>query len=170
MLTCFAPLSRPDARVLILGTMPGEESLRRRQYYAHPRNAFWPILGDLLGFDPAAPYRQRCRHVVSAGLAVWDVLRRCERERSADARITCAEPNDFAAFFARRPRIRAVFLNGATAERLFRQHVRAPAHLRHIQRLPSTSPAMASLSLERKREAWQAVALALRDGAARAAV
>jgi hypoxanthine-DNA glycosylase len=89
------------ARALILGSMPGAASLRAAQYYAHPRNQFWPIMGELVGADPALPYEQRLDRLTSAGIALWDVFARCEREGSLDAHIRddTAVANDFAEFF-----------------------------------------------------------------------
>lgn len=96
-----SPLSRPDAGVLILGSMPGVASLKAQQYYAHPQNLFWKILGCTFGFDPAATYEERTQYLAEAGVAVWDVLASCMREGSLDADIdkASAVPNDFATFF-----------------------------------------------------------------------
>ena len=82
----FPPITSSTARVLILGTMPGRVSLRERQYYAHPQNAFWRIIGAILGFDPALPYRERVASVQLAGIAIWDVLKACARAGSLDRR------------------------------------------------------------------------------------
>jgi TDG/mug DNA glycosylase family protein len=160
----FPPMSSGTARVLILGTMPGRVSLRERQYYAHPQNAFWRIMGEMLGFDPASPYDARVAAVQSAGIAVWDVLQSCIRSSSLDSAIDVASavPNDFAAFFAEHPEIRRVCFNGATAQALFIKHVRprlgTPLDVEYV-RLPSTSPANASLPFAEKVRAWQAIAL-----------
>jgi double-stranded uracil-DNA glycosylase len=151
-------------RVLILGTMPGKVSLRERQYYAHPQNAFWRIIGGMLGFDPASPYDARVAAVQSAGIAVWDVLKSCVRESSLDSAIeaSSALPNDFAAFFAEHPQIQRICFNGAKAEALYMKHVRprlaANPSVQHV-RLPSTSPANAGLALSQKVRAWQAIVL-----------
>jgi double-stranded uracil-DNA glycosylase len=151
-------------RVLILGTMPGKVSLRERQYYAHPQNGFWRIVGGILGFDPASPYDARVAAVQAAGIAIWDVLQSCIRESSLDSAIdaSSALPNDFAAFFAEYPQIQRICFNGAKAEALYMKHVRprltANPDVQHL-RLPSTSPANASWSLPEKVRAWQAVVL-----------
>ncbi len=154
----FPPLASKNARVLILGSMPGEASLAAGQYYANPRNAFWPIAGALFGFDPGATYGKRVAALRARGIAVWDVLACCERDGSLDSNIAAAsmEPNDFAAFFATHPRIGDVFCNGGTAHRLFATRV-APALARvvRIHRLPSTSPAHAGRSLAQKLAAWR---------------
>ncbi len=157
----FAPIENRRARLSILGSMPGEASLRAGQYYAHPHNAFWPILGDLLHFDPALPYRQRTAALKASGIALWDVLLSCRRRGSLDADIDprSLAVNDFSAFFKTHPRIRAVFFNGATAETCFRRYVPQaglPADL-VTRRLPSTSPAMASLNFAEKKEAWRMI-------------
>ena len=153
----FAPVARRDARVLILGSMPGEESLRRRQYYAYIHNAFWRIMGELLELD-RVEYSERIRVLKSSGIALWDVLESCTRKGSSDTAIEGEVANDFARFFARHTRIKCVFFNGAKAEASFRRHVlpRLPAGLR-TTRLPSTSPANASLPYRRKLEAWRVI-------------
>jgi hypoxanthine-DNA glycosylase len=158
----FPPIAGPHAHTLILGTMPGAASLRARAYYAHPRNAFWTILGRLLDFDPQLDYAARTRHVVAAGIAVWDVLRSCERDGSLDTKIlrTSVVVNDFGWFFTGHPHIERVFFNGATAHALYRRHV-LPAiddvSNRQYARLPSTSPANASIALPAKLHAWGVV-------------
>lgn len=139
--------------------MPGEASLAAGQYYAHPRNQFWPILGALLGFEPGIPYAQRVRAVGEARIAVWDVLQSCERPGSLDSRIVrdSIEPNHFATLFARCSGIRRVCFNGAMAEESFRRHVlpTLEAGAMEFVRLPSTSPANASMSAARKLAAWR---------------
>ena len=157
----FPPIANSNAHVLILGSMPGKESLRAGQYYAHPRNAFWPIMGELVGATPAMPYQTRIRMLKSAGIALWDVLASCTRHSSMDADIEedsiCA--NDFASFFTAHPHITQIFFNGAMAERCFRKHVLPLLeHLPlHYQRLPSTSPANASMRYENKLKAWKVI-------------
>ena len=145
--------------MLILGSMPGEASLAAGEYYAHPRNHFWPIVGAVLGFDPAAPYASRLRALQRARVALWDVLHSCERPGSLDSSIdrASAVPNDFASLFARCRRIRRVCFNGALAEDTFRRRVLPSLGDLRLEcvRLPSTSPAHASLSLARKRAAWR---------------
>lgn len=158
----FAPIASVESRVLILGTMPGRASLRARQYYAHPQNAFWPIVGELLGFDAAGDYLIRTSSLTAAGIALWDVLQSCERESSLDSDIDRATvvANDFVTFFARYPRIRRIYFNGAHAERLYARYARPLlADLRQIEtvRLPSTSPAYAAMPLAEKLRAWRAV-------------
>ncbi|HEU0234157.1 MAG TPA: DNA-deoxyinosine glycosylase [Gallionella sp.] len=157
----FAPIENADARILILGSMPGDASLRARQYYAHPRNLFWRIMGELLDTDPASPYDRRIQALKSARIALWDVLRSCRRKGSLDSNIDQESlvPNDFAAFFRCHPKITHVFFNGAKAEEYYRKHVLPAAGIETIEylRLPSTSPANASISYERKLESWRVI-------------
>jgi hypoxanthine-DNA glycosylase len=164
----FDYIAAPDARILILGSIPGVKSLQEVQYYAHPRNGFWPIMAQLLEFDPALPYPQRLERLLQAGIALWDVVHRCHRPGSLDQNIagSSVEVNDFASFFRLHPQVSAIFFNGGTAEALFRRHVikggiPLPAGLK-LQRLPSTSPANAGTRLEQKLELWRMVLDALR--------
>ena len=147
-----------DARVLVLGSMPGTASLTAQQYYAHQRNAFWPIMGAIAGAGPQLPYLQRLPRLTDAGIALWDVLAHCVRDGSLDARIESGSVavNDFDAFLAAHPRITLVALNGGTAARMFARHV-APSLPRQVASvaLPSTSPAHAAMRLEEKLDAWR---------------
>ena len=162
----FPPACASDARVLVLGSMPGEASLAAAQYYAHPRNAFWPIMGALFGAGPALPYPERLQRLQAAGVALWDVIAACERQGSLDSAIAPAsiEANDFARLFRDCPQIRHVFFNGSAAEAAFRRHVRGRIALPALSftRLPSTSPAHAARSFEAKLAAWQPVGAATR--------
>lgn len=163
----FAPVLVGDARVLILGSMPGRMSLEQNQYYAHPRNAFWPLMGELFGAGPELAYADRLLRLQGQRIALWDVLKLCTREGSLDSAIVESSIvcNDFAALYASHPRITRVFFNGAKAEATYRRHVTprlADAPALHYTRLPSTSPAHASLNHAAKRAAWQAVADALK--------
>jgi hypoxanthine-DNA glycosylase len=155
----FPPIVSDASRVLILGTMPGIVSLEAGQYYAHPRNAFWHIMGELFGAGPSLPYEERITCVRSAGIALWDSLEACVRPGSMDKSITDEAANDFRAFFARYPDISHVFFNGSKSEAVFRRHV-SPTLTgdRHIYtRLPSTSPAHAAMTLQVKVQAWSMV-------------
>jgi len=157
-LRSFPPVAAAGARVLILGSMPGAESLRAGEYYAHPRNAFWPILADQIGTAHDAPYAQRISALRASGIALWDVLAACTRRGSLDSAIDAASiiVNDLQGFLLQHPRIRDVLFNGAAAERYFMRHV-APgleAEAVRLIRLPSTSPAHATRSLADKRRLW----------------
>ena len=156
----FAPISDPQARVLVLGSMPGFASLRLQQYYGHPQNAFWKIVGEVLGFNSAQPYELRTAALVERKVALWDVLASCVREGSLDADIDDATviANDFAAFFEAHPHIVRVCFNGAKAESVYKKHVLPQLDTRHgmhYVRLPSTSPAHAGMRLQTKAEAWR---------------
>lgn len=157
----FPPIADRRARILILGSMPGLASLRAGQYYAHKQNAFWRIVCELLGVDPRSPYAKRIRALKAARIAVWDVLQSCVRQGSLDSMIERGTEvaNDFPAFLRKHREISCVFFNGAKAAASFDRNV-LPAlgtrTLRYI-RLPSTSPANASTSYERKRRAWRAI-------------
>jgi hypoxanthine-DNA glycosylase len=155
----FPPIAAANATVLILGSMPGEESLRAGQYYAHPRNAFWRILSDLLGAEPGLPYAERVALLETQGIALWDVLASCVRQGSLDSAIAGESivVNDFPAFFQRHPSIRRVFFNGTTAEKCFVKTVQPllGAYDLRYQRLTSSSPAHAGLSYAQKLAAWR---------------
>lgn len=157
----FPPIADVSARVLILGSMPGIESLRAKQYYAHPRNAFWRVMGELVGASPDMPYAARTRRLKKAGIALWDVLAACTREGSLDSAIDESSiiANDMVSFLAKFPQIRHVFFNGATAERCFRLHVQPAleAGTLKLARLPSTSPAHAARSYTDKLLAWRVI-------------
>ena len=162
----FPPLSGPDARVLVLGSMPGARSLAVGQYYAHKHNAFWPIMAELFAFAPDADYEARTQALRSNGVALWDVLKTCYREGSMDADIRDAVPNDFESFLSQHEGIAAVFFNGAKAEQVWRKRVAPllpePLLPRRQVRLPSTSPAYAAINFAQKLEAWRAVTESLR--------
>lgn len=154
----FPPVADAGCRVLILGTMPGTASLRKRQYYGHPRNAFWPIMEALLGIDPSESYEERRRALLDRHIALWDVLESCRRPGSADADIREGRPNDIAGLLGGCPLIGLVCFNGGGAERLFNRWARPAAGrpgTRYL-RLPSTSPAFA-MPFEAKLAAWSAV-------------
>jgi TDG/mug DNA glycosylase family protein len=147
--------------------MPSVASLQAQEYYAHPRNAFWSLMEALLGIERTLPYVDRSEALVRHDVAVWDVLASCERPGSLDASIdpASATPNDLAGLLAAYPSIKHLFFNGQMAETVFRRHQSGSlgdkAETLECSRLPSTSPANASWSFERKLDAWQQVADAL---------
>jgi hypoxanthine-DNA glycosylase len=154
--TCFPPFGRPDARVLILGSLPGRMSLERQQYYAHPQNSFWKIMGRLLDFSPVdRPYEQRRKIILDSGIAIWDVCAAAHRKGSLDTAIKNIEANDFAAFYATHPQIQLVCFNGQKAETIYQKKV-GTVHAPGVEfrRLPSTSPAHAGMTFEKKFQAW----------------
>jgi len=142
--------------VLVLGTLPGEESLRRREYYAHPRNLFWPIVFGLFGASPPADYQDRLRFVVERGIALWDVCGSAERLASADTAIRAEMPNAIPELLQLHPAIVAVAFNGSTARRLHDRHFARRPDLVYLA-LPSTSPAHARLGLSEKLAQWSAL-------------
>ena len=150
----FGPVEPPDARILILGSMPSVQSLDQGFYYAHPRNAFWRILAEVYAepFPPDIPARVAL--LERYGLALWDALQSCEREGSLDSAIRSPQPNDIAALLARCPRISRVLFNGGTAHRLFMKYNRDALAGREWVQLPSTSPAY-TLNYERKLALWR---------------
>ena len=148
------PVADARARLLVLGSFPGVASLQQQRYYAHPRNHFWPIVSALLGLDLLAlPYARRIEAVRARGLAIWDVYAACERLGSLDSAIRRAQPNDLAALVRALPRLRGIGHNGGESARAMRL---TRALGMPVWRLPSTSPANASWSFERKCEAWRA--------------
>ena len=161
----FDPLIGGNARILVLGTMPGQASLDQREYYAHPRNAFWPIaLAHILN-EPInralfheRTYKIRTELLASSQLALWDVLAQCERRGSLDSKIVRQSeiPNSINDLLKANRHIKAIIFNGKTAEKLFSRYVRLDKSIA-THSLPSTSPAMASLSLEEKFKRWSAV-------------
>ena len=159
----FAPICVGEPRILVLGSMPGRASLRAQQYYAHPRNAFWPIMGALFAIDPSLDYSERCARLAAEGVAVWDVLKTCTRASSLDSDIDSSSivTNDFHVLLGRHSSIGHIFFNGAMAEKTYLRHVlpALPLELATARRtrLPSTSPANASYSFERKLTSWRAI-------------
>lgn len=151
----FPPIIGDGAHTLVLGNMPSVMSLNARQYYGNPRNAFWRITGDILGFAADDPYDDRVAALGGHGLAVWDVLRSCRRVGSLDSAVEPASmvANDFRALFDEHPHITRVFFNGAAAEKNFNRLVRVAPDLRY-RRLPSTSPAQ-TMRYEDKLAAWR---------------
>lgn len=156
----FPPVADVRARVLIVGSMPGRASLAAAQYYAHPRNAFWPILTAICGVAPTAPYERRIAALRTHGIALWDVLHACARPGSLDADIDEATivVNDFAAFLAAHARIATVLCNGGTAFASWRRYVHPTLRgvALTVRQLPSTSPAHAAVTVADKLAAWRA--------------
>lgn len=162
-LTGLAAVARIDAQILILGSMPGELSLARQQYYAHPSNAFWKIMANLFDFNPDDNYANKLLALQQHKLALWDVIQSCERQGSLDSNISNASiiSNDFAGFFQQHRQIKHIFFNGSRACQEYQKRVlpqlSEPWKSLIYTRLPSTSPAMASLRFEQKLIAWSAI-------------
>jgi len=138
-ISCFPPVINKQSEILILGSMPGVRSLSMNQYYAHPQNSFWPIMGKLFNFDPQIAYSKRTKILLENKLALWDVVGNCQRQGSADQKIMHAQMNDFSTLFKTFPKIKKIFTDGQIAYKLFVKHY---GHLGiSIKSLPSTSPA-----------------------------
>ncbi len=160
MKRAFAPVVDAQTRLLILGSLPGDASLAAAQYYAHPRNDFWRLIGSVVGRDLASlPYEARLATIQAAGIGLWDVIAGAERAGSLDAAIRNAVAADLAGLIAALPRLKAVAFNGATSARLGRKAI-GPCELTMIS-LPSSSPAHARPFAE-KVEAWSVLKAALR--------
>jgi TDG/mug DNA glycosylase family protein len=157
----FEPIEDSNAKVLILGSMPGRASLAAGQYYAHSQNAFWRIISQLIQFDLASPYEMRVQALKSAKIALWDVLQSCRREGSLDAMIErdTQVANDFKTFLQTHKKITHIFFNGTKAEHYFMRHVLRDIDSGSISfsRLPSTSPAHAAMSFAQKLSAWRII-------------
>lgn len=152
----FPPISRLDARLLILGSLPGRRSIAEQQYYAHPQNAFWPIMRDVFGID--GDYKYRCDGLLANQVAVWDVLRASVRPGSMDAdiRVASSEANDFQGFLQEHQNVTRVLCNGRKAANMFERLVlpsldAAP----EVVCLPSTSPAFAAMRYDTKLRIWR---------------
>lgn len=159
--TGFPAVEPQRARVLILGSLPSVVSIRQREYYAHARNAFWPIMGALFGAGRDLPYPARLRKLAAQGVMLWDVLQAAHRPGSLDAAIQPRRlvPNDLPALLARHPELELIVFNGGPAEILFRRHLQrhCAAWLAKVKliRLPSTSPAHAARSPADKLAIWR---------------
>lgn len=155
----FEPIVDKKCRVLILGTMPGVESLRKQQYYGYGRNAFWRIIHALFGSEPQEDYEMRKSFLLRHNIALWDVIKVCEREGSSDSDIKDAVPNDFDSFYSKYPNITDVCFNGGPAGRFYGRFFKsADEHYvnREFYSLPSTSPAY-TIAFEEKLKRWRLI-------------
>ena len=164
----FSPVLKPGAKILILGSMPGKRSLEDNQYYAHPRNVFWPIFFALFNIDKDSldgvdRYEKKIACLKNESVALWDVLHSCSRESSLDADIVESSIviNDFSRLFSEHETIKHIYFNGAKAENLYKRYVIPTLSDQHkhlsMTRLPSTSPAYAAMSFEKKLQQWTAI-------------
>lgn len=159
--TSFPPILGRRPRVLVLGSMPGVRSLAEQRYYAHPQNLFWRVMEELCGAGPTLAYERRVARLRASGVAVWDVLKHCERPGSLDGAIvrTSEVPNEIATMLATEGTIRVVACNGGKAKEAFARHV-LPCladDVRErvtVEAMPSTSPAYAALDATRKLAQW----------------
>ena len=163
----FPPILGASPRVLILGTLPSRTSIAKHEYYGHPRNAFWPIMADLFG--ACGSYEQRCKALTDSGVAVWDVLAESVRPGSLDADIDSrtARPNPVADLVNNNDSLALVCFNGRKARQLFDRFIGldAIAGTISVSDLPSTSPALAAMSLGEKKSAWRAALASALPGA-----
>jgi hypoxanthine-DNA glycosylase len=155
---CFPPVTRPDTRLLVLGSLPGAISLAQQRYYAHPKNMFWRLMSAVTGQNlvPLA-YEERLKALLDAGVGLWDTVAAATRDGSLDSAIRLHEASDLAALVATLPGLRAIAFNGAKSAAIGRRQLGEASDLALID-LPSSSPAYASLGFEKKREAWLALA------------
>ncbi|NKI96827.1 DNA-deoxyinosine glycosylase [Rhizobacter sp. SG703] len=154
LLQGLPPVIGPRTRLVVLGSFPGVASLQAGQYYAHPRNHFWPILSALWNEDlRALPYVERIDRLREHGLGLWDVYAHCRREGSLDSAIEDAQYNDLAGLKHLAPGLQGIAHNGGESARAMRFTATLGVT---VTRLPSTSPANASWSFERKLAAWRA--------------
>ena len=162
MLYSFAPVFTSESRVMILGSMPSNLSLKKGQYYGNPRNAMWPILFSLLGEPLEEDYDKRIAMALRHGLSFWDVARSCQRKTSADSKIRDVTPNALETVLEQCPHLKAFAFNGKKAYEMFEKFYGdrteySLSRKMEILVLPSTSPANAMLNLEEKQRAWSAV-------------
>lgn len=146
----FGRVWQADARLLILGSLPSDESLRMNRYYAHPRNAFWPIMEHLLGIDATLPYDDKLAQLVAHRIALWDVVASASRPGSLDSSIRNVTVNDIADLVAQSPNLERIGCNGGTAMRLLKRYFPDLAQRISVIQLPSTSPAAAMWTREQK--------------------
>jgi hypoxanthine-DNA glycosylase len=151
---CFPPVTRPDTRLLVLGSLPGAISLAEQRYYAHPRNLFWRLMSEVIGVDlvPRA-YEDRLAALLDAKVGLWDTVAAATREGSLDASIQLHEASDLGGFAATLPALRAIGFNGKTSAKIGRAQLGAAPRLTLVD-LPSSSPAHAAMSFEQKRDSW----------------
>ncbi len=160
-LTAFPAVSRQDATLLILGSMPGVASLNAQKYYAHPQNAFWFIMQSLFGDGaPVDNYTDNINMVKQSRVALWDVLSECRRPGSLDSNIDkkSIKCNDFNGFFKSHRQLTVVAFNGKLAEQLYKKHVLpglTTSPETRLVSLPSSSPAMAMMTREKKADVWR---------------
>lgn len=152
------PVVDSNTRVLIVGSMPGVQSLEKQQYYGHPRNHFWRIIGDITNHSVPESYEGRLHLVRQHGIGLWDVIQSCERLGSLDSKIKNEIPNDFEQLFARFPYIEAVFFNGTKAYDVFQKKIGFELLAeREYYKMPSTSPVPGRniKTFEQKVEIWR---------------
>lgn len=161
MIKSFEPIVNKNCKVLILGTMPGIQSLEKHEYYGNERNAFWKIIFCLLQQKISGNYEQKKQLLLQHKIALWDVLKACNREGSLDSCIEEPISNDFANFFKQYPNIKAVYFNGEPAEKFYKRLISKKDSDLFYHRLPSTSPSNA-VKFEEKLQSWKPILIMLR--------
>ena len=149
----FPPVARRDAQILILGSLPGDASIRKLQYYGHPQNAFWRLMEHIYGIPCDAPYQARLNGLIGNKVALWDVCHSAHRKGSLDLAIRAAVPNDLPSFLREHHQIENILFNGQFAARLYTKHFPDEIMITHC--LPSTSPAHAGMSFDHKCQKWK---------------
>lgn len=152
------PIVDRSTKVLIVGSMPGRQSLEKQQYYGNPRNHFWPIIGEILKVDIPTDYEKRIELLREHGIGLWDTIASCDRKGSLDATIRNEKPNDFHALFKKYPNIRLILFNGTKAFAVFKKHIGFEVlENRSYKKMPSTSPIPGAniKSFEEKLEDWR---------------
>ena len=151
----FPPIVDENSKVLILGTMPGERSLKLNQYYANPQNQFWKIMTFVTEDNLQTTYKEKTDLLLKNKIAIWDALMHCEREGSLDADISEEVANDFDSFYTEHPNINAVFFNGGKSSEYYCTYI-GLCKDKSFCTLPSTSSANTSMTLDRKAQIWKA--------------
>ena len=157
----FSPIIDAQAKILILGSLPGDKSLTLQEYYGHPQNRFWKLIGMLLNFTPNSSYSAKITQLQSRQVALWDVCGSAFRPGSMDSDIQQVSPNAIPELLAAYPAIHTIFFNGQKAETLFNKHFNRDPKLHYIK-LPSTSPANATYRIEDLLVHWQQIPLSLK--------
>ncbi|MBB4801840.1 hypoxanthine-DNA glycosylase [Flavobacterium nitrogenifigens] len=152
----FAPISSPNSKILILGTMPGTKSLELNQYYGHNQNNFWKFMFKILQKEFSENYEERKNLLIKNNIALWDVLQFCDRVGSLDSAIKNEIANDFENFLELHPQITAIFFNGQKAASFFKKYVHLNKDYQTFT-LPSTSPANASKPFQSKLDQWKLI-------------
>lgn len=152
----FEPIASPNATILILGTMPGIKSLELGQYYGHKQNNFWKLVFTIFKENITDDYETKKEILLKNNIALWDVLKYCDRVGSLDSAIKNEITNDFEAFLKEHSHIKTILFNGQKAAAFFKKYIPVSDNYKLIT-LPSTSPANASKSFEIKRKEWEVI-------------
>ena len=154
---CLKPVIDNRSQCLILGSMPGAMSIQKQEYYANPGNDFWRIIYSVFDSEPDESYNDRVSFVKARGIALWDVLARCERSGSADSEIEGGVPNDLTSLFNEHPSVRCVCFNGKKAHESFESLVALDSSRLMLKRLPSSSSAYARKTIDEKVAVWRMI-------------